>query len=60
MLRGERAYYLVSPVQPAPPPVLTAFGQWLGEQARAVAGAGTGAAGVRDSAGSGAGTAAGD
>ncbi len=60
LLRGERAYYLVSPVQPAPPPVLTAFGQWLGEQARAVAGAGTGAAGVRDSAGSGAGTAAGD
>ena len=60
LLRGERAYYLVSPVQPAPPPVLTAFGQWLGKQARAVAGAGTGAAGVRDSAGSGAGTAAGD
>ena len=29
-LRGERAYYLVSPVQTqAPPPVLTAFSAWL-------------------------------
>ena len=38
-LRGERAYYLVSPVQPQPPPVLAAFGQWLGEQAAASVGA---------------------
>ncbi|MBY0410682.1 MAG: LysR family transcriptional regulator, partial [Burkholderiaceae bacterium] len=28
-LRGERAYYLVSPAQGQPPPVLTAFARWL-------------------------------
>ncbi len=32
-LRGERAYYLVSPVQAQPPAVLAAFSQWLGQQA---------------------------
>ena len=61
LLRGERAYYLVCPVQPAPPPVLSAFGQWLGQQAQAVAGASTGAReSASASAGAGAGTAAGD
>lgn len=44
LLRGERAYYLVSPVQPAPPPVLTAFARWLVQQAQAAAGAEAGAA----------------
>ena len=28
-LRGERGYYLISPAQPAQPPVLAAFAQWL-------------------------------
>ena len=42
-LRGERAYYLVSPVQPQPPRVLAAFSQWLGRQAEAAVGAGAGA-----------------
>lgn len=36
-LRGERAYYLVSPLQAQPPaPVLLAFGQWLRDQAALV------------------------
>ena len=34
-LRGERAYYLVTPAQPAAP-VLTAFGTWLGRMAQGV------------------------
>lgn len=33
-LRGERAYYLVTPAQPASP-VLTAFSEWLGAMAGA-------------------------
>ena len=41
-LRGERAYYLVSPVQSQPPRVLAAFSQWLGRQAEAAVGAGAG------------------
>jgi DNA-binding transcriptional LysR family regulator len=28
-LRGERGYYLISPAQPAQPPVLAAFSRWL-------------------------------
>ncbi len=51
-LRGERAYYLVSPVQPQPPPVLAAFGQWLGQQAAASVEA---AAKAKEGAGEGAG-----
>ena len=41
-LRGERAYYLVSPVQSQPPRVLAAFSQWLGRQAEAAVGDGAG------------------
>jgi len=36
-LRGERAYYLVQPVQQAPSPALLAFAAWLEAAARATA-----------------------